>query len=405
MWGGNRHDGGALTLVPDRNVQAGIAGSLAVHLLVLLLMAGGMGAQLVQSWMIEEVLQEAPKEEIVEVFAEQFITEPEPEPEVKPEPEPEPEKKVAEEPPAPMPPEAAPKRYIRTTQNAGVDKAPKNAAFQSDRNTVASSRLAASPDGTMPLPTTQGMKTPTLELANRDFDKNGVEDGPPPGGAPVAATASINGAQGNAAAMPEKKAAESLREMMTEKADEDGPGDRLPLEVKKAETAVGPTGSNVPTPGMLAEGQGNANTPPGKLPAMRETADAQGEAMTTMTRTSEVHGTITNRGEEDSVDAEMTASGSYMKEVMGSLEKTWHLYRLLVPEAIAAGELEVQFYINKNGQAEEVQILTPPDKSDPRMIQFTMRAIQDFKKPAIPEALLADLPDGRFLVRCNVLLY
>ena len=85
--------------------------------------------------------------------------------------------------PPPKPPEPPkakqqPARYIRTTQNDDAPAPPTKSDFISDRNTVASAKLAPDANGDMPLPTTNGVNVPTLELANRDFNSK-VDDNAP----------------------------------------------------------------------------------------------------------------------------------------------------------------------------------------------------------------------------------
>ncbi|WP_265592481.1 hypothetical protein [Verrucomicrobium sp. BvORR034] len=95
-------------------------------------------------------------------------------PDVTAEPEPEPEPEPA---PTPEPEKTQPKQqYVRTTQNTESPEAPANAAFTSDRNTVASSKLLPDKNGEPGRPTTRGTDEPTLELANREYKDGEIKN-------------------------------------------------------------------------------------------------------------------------------------------------------------------------------------------------------------------------------------
>ena len=134
-----------VTLAQDRNIQTGLAGSFVIHALALLLLLWGFSTEAGKHLLPPPVVKEEPVQEVTMIFPEQLI-------------------------PAPLlPKEPPPKAYIRTTQNEGVAAAPKNAVFQSDRNTVAASKLPPKSDATLMMPTLNGNAPTTLELANRDY--------------------------------------------------------------------------------------------------------------------------------------------------------------------------------------------------------------------------------------------
>ena len=146
----------------NRTLSYGIAGSLAVHLLLFLLLAMWM-----QFPVLREVVRPPPEteKEVTLLFAQNIEEAPAPPP----------------EPPKPI---KAPERYVRTTQNAEAPAPPKKTDLVSDRNTVASAKLAPDPKGDAAMPTTDGVNVPTMELANRDHKdvklKNDSAPSPPP---------------------------------------------------------------------------------------------------------------------------------------------------------------------------------------------------------------------------------
>nr|MDH4455191.1 hypothetical protein [Verrucomicrobiota bacterium] len=145
-----------MTASPDKNLRIAITGSLVVHALLFLLLAWMFAGDAARKLWQQAVTP--PKEkEVTLLFPEQLI----PEPEVVP--------------PAPPPP---PKKevYIRTSQNETAAAAPKNAPFISDRNTTASTVKAPAPDATAPMPSMDGLKLPTKDMADRDHKDGELKD-------------------------------------------------------------------------------------------------------------------------------------------------------------------------------------------------------------------------------------
>jgi hypothetical protein len=74
------------------------------------------------------------------------------------------------------PPPPQKKESTSAPPRTNARTAPKNAAFISDRNTKAATVKAPFPDGTEPLPTMDGLKLPTRELADRDHRDGDLKD-------------------------------------------------------------------------------------------------------------------------------------------------------------------------------------------------------------------------------------
>ncbi|WP_218280199.1 hypothetical protein [Verrucomicrobium spinosum] len=111
---------------------------------------------------------QAPVEEETLIFPDDVPPEVTAELEPEPEPEPAPTPELEKTPPK--------QQYVRTTQNTESPEAPANAAFMSDRNTVASSKLLPEKNGEPGRPTTRGMDEPTLELANREYKDGEIKN-------------------------------------------------------------------------------------------------------------------------------------------------------------------------------------------------------------------------------------
>lgn len=415
-----------MTAHPDNNLRIAITGSLVLHALLFLLLAWMFAGEAARKlW--QQAMTPPKEKEITLLFPEQLI----PEPEMKP--------------PLPPPP---PKKeiYIRTAQNEAADSAPKNAAFIADRNTKAATVKAAAPDGTEPLPTMDGLKLPTRELADRDHRDGELKDDARPKAnqqAPVAmlqpqpqtppAPPSIlkpkDAAPPPQPVVPPQNVAKAVPEStpltkMMEEADKalaSVDKNRLSIEVKKAEPSPDTPPMpqkpepKTPTAREVAQTMPEAQQQPipkaipvmDDDPAVSPTRNQDPNAFTPFTRTTQTKGSISNRGNEAAVDAEETPKGRYIRQVTGQVEKKWHIYRLLRRDGVTYGSLEIVFYVNKKGKVEDLRVVNDKE-SNPVLTNFTLQAIRDAAIPPIPADVIPSLPmndQERLKIEYNVLIY
>jgi hypothetical protein len=415
-----------VTASPDKNLRIAITGSLVVHALLFLLLAWMFAGDAARKLWQQAVTP--PKEkEVMLLFPEQLIPEP------------------VMLPPAPPPP---PKKevYIRTSQNETAASAPKNAPFISDRNTTASTVKAPAPDATEPMPSMDGLKLPTKDMADRDHKDGELKDDaraktpagqvamlqpqPPTPPSPPSILKPKDAApppppvvpppQNVAKAVPEST---PLTKMMEEadKALASVDKNRLTIEMKKAERAEEsppmPQMKVPQTPPAREIAQTPPETPeqriPKAIPVMeaepitRTTPNQAPDSFVPFTRMQQTKGTISNRGSQVSVDAEESPKGRYIRQVTGQVEKKWHIYRLLRRDGVTYGSLEIVFYVNKNGKVEDLRVVNDKE-SNPVLTGFTIRAIRDAEIPPIPADVLPSLPmndQERLKVEYNVLIY
>lgn len=372
-----------VTLAENKTVQIGIAGSVAVHLFILLpLLAWIFAMNASMRWSRHSRVEE--EREMTLLFPEQAAE----------------LLKPAVPQPSPPPAKPAPKPFIRSSQNQAAPSPPQKTDFVSDRNTVAASEKAPAPDGTKPLPTMDGIERQTNELANRQFQdgKTPGETKPPPPMIPQPQPQMrppeperpkpqplIAKAE---AAPPSRKMMEELEKDLAKAEPE-----RLPLELKKAAPRDDPPEPQPAVKAIPAE-------PATAMPVAAKASDV----FTPETHTSKVKGTISNRGEA-AVNASETPMGRYMSIITSAVEKKWHLYRRRKLDAAAPGELSLRFFVNKAGRAEDLQITSDRSKADPRMTDFTLQAIMDAEIPPIPADLLPMLEKERVEIEYNVLIY
>jgi outer membrane biosynthesis protein TonB len=256
-----------------------------------------------------------------------------------------------------LPPAVKPKlsdmqKFMRTDGLNDTGAKPARTDFISDRNTTASAAQAPFPGATENMPTLTGGPKPTEHLRQQ----------------PKLAMA-LPETESNPLTAPASKPVAR----MIEDLDKGGPGVKptLDLQVKRA---VDPIAS-----------------PPKAEPASG--------FPTTM---GEVKGTITNKG-VDSVNAEATPVGRFMRQVTSSVEKQWHaLFRQRGSGQISSGYLKVSFFVNKEGQPEDLKFIEKT--GDAAVEDLTLEAILKANIPPIPKELLPALDGERLRVDYDILI-
>lgn len=345
----------AMTVTETRNLGYGVAGSLALHVLLFVVLAVWMGLEPVR-----RIMESVPEPVVTMVFAENVIS---PEPEA-------------------PPPQEAP-RYVRTTQNEEAPAPPAKADFISDRNTVAAAKLPSA-GGEAPAPTTKGVDIPAMELANRDYKDGAIKDdsalNPPP-----------------SPARPDPGAPGSK-----------SGGERLPLEVSRP-------GSTADAAAMLkSPEEDEKDVPPLKaIPIVHPPAPPappadtpprpQKDAFQPQTRVAEVKGTISNLGDEDSVNAVATPEGRYIRQVHAAIARRWHANMRARADLVNPGRIRVYFSISKDGKPEKIEFLS--DKRDLMLQDVTLTSILEAQLPPVPEEVLARMVGEHFPMQFNVVYY
>ena len=368
----------AVTHAETRTLGYGIAGSLALHVLIFCVLAFWMGLEPVQKMIkLEPVVEPA-------------VTMISPE-------------NVVEEPAKPVEPEQKKDRsFIRTSQNESKTDAPKNASFISDRNTAASAKVV-SEGGTAPMPTTQGIKTPTMELANREYKEGELKNDSAPVPPPMQQPAPPQ-PKPPKIAKKESAPAEKMMKELDEKIEMREGAEHLPIDVRK------PHDKNAlpePTPAMKTpEDEPLPKAIPVAPPPAPVTPRPEKNAYVPQTRTSEVKGTIRNQGVEDAVDAMETAEGKYMAEIQKRVGEKWHRYLAMTRnrDLSKPGVFAVTFVVNMDGSVHPEDISVRSDMGNVAIESIAVKAIREAKLPPIPTDLLRQLDRGRFSTGINFLI-
>lgn len=394
---GMRHRRRLVTHARDRNFQTGIVGSIAIHLVVLILLTWGLGSKAGRDFLREQELKKKAEPEVTLIFPEQVIVLPPPE--VKPK----------------------PKVFIRTSQNEESNVKPKNPAFISDRNTIAASESPPVPGALAPMPTLTGTAPDIRELVNRDYKDGEIKNDSAPTSLPQPTTppSILKPQQSPPTPPPQPQVAQAkpaptpltkMMEEMDQQEKEDKNKDRLPLEVRKPEPPTPPVEAPSPAPAIAPQVRVPEDMPPlMKMPTVddpvtRKTKNPEKDSMSPFTRTSKTEGSISREG-ENAVDAEATPEGKYMRQVVGAIEKKWGLYVRLGKDSLIPGSVQVRFFVDKKGTAQDLRILSKASDADPRTRELILRVVLDAQIPPIPPEVLSTLEDGRMKIEYEFIIY
>ncbi len=345
-----------MTNADNRILGYGVAGSLAMHVLLFCALALFMGMGRVNQ--IARSLPE-PEPVVTMVFPQD----------------------IKEMPPEEIPkPKPAPERYIRTTQNEDAAMAPGKADFVSDRNTIASAKLAPDPAGVAGMPTLNGVNIPTMELANREYKDGEIKND-------VAQPAP---AQPKPEAMPSESPPQKL---LTEGKE------HLPLEIRR------PGDPAEPAPEMKTPDEPPVPNAIAMAPSPAVDARSTKDSFAPQTRTSAAKGTLSNHGAEDAVNAAATVTGRYKRQVTSAIEKKWNQHRLLKADFVEPGKLRLHFFVDKKGKISAGDVSIVFNEANAVLTDFTIHSILEAEIPPIPQELLATLDKERFEIEYDVVVY
>ena len=252
-------------------------------------------------------------------------------------------------------------KFVRTSDDQESTDRPENAQFTSDRNTRAAARNAPAPGAVDPLPTMlAGQERPSLDLRTSPSTPDLALAEPQTESSPIRP-------------LPAKQVSQVIESL-----DREGPmvDTTLDLELKPALPISDPSPSPQPT--------------------------APQEGFTPPAQATQSRGSISTKG-ENSVDAEATPAGRFMRQVTSAVEKRWHeLFSRQKPDAGNAGYLKVRFYVSKDGKPQDLMFV---EKTGNALIEdLTLDAILKAEIPVMPKELVPLLEGGRLLVEYDIVI-
>jgi len=255
------------------------------------------------------------------------------------------------QPSVPVPVKVTPK-YISAVPQAPAQPKPKtDAAFESDKDSVAASEAA--PSGREAAPSLDGKEEKHIELQNQQYTEGKKEEQSAP---------------------PQQQA-----EKQTEKREETA--ELAPTPRADPELALIEKPRPKPAPEVLKK-----NTPAQK-PSTPSASGFQSE-----TRVTRLRGSISNRGRA-SVEANATPLGRYKKAVSDAIGSRWYYYVKSQMGLMNIGTVDIRFTILPNGKVKAPQILN--NSSNESFASVSLSAIVQAEIPPIPPEVEAVLENGR----------
>ena len=233
------------------------------------------------------------------------------------------------------------RRFAEANPAQEIAKPVENATFESDRNTRAASQEA--PEGTLPLPTQQGIEMPVVSVINQQYTEGEHRTDN--------ALPSVPQSQQQATQAPRPKPEIKPRESQL--------------------TLLQPTAALPSQPQVIT-----APRPEGYRPERRVTR---------------IKGGIGTAG-ASSVATASTPFGRYQQELADAIGKKWHPYVRREISFLNPGTAEFRFTVLPSGKVERIQLLHNTSNRSFEII--CSKAIADAVVPPIPEDLIPVLDDG-----------
>ncbi len=309
-------------------------------------------------------------------------------------------------------PSAPAETFIRTDDLPEVAPTPGTKRFISDRDTRASSAAVPDPAGAAHEISQEGIDVPAVEVIRREQVDGEEEETaataeaalaaatPPPPPSPPLPNERATPLREPAPSTPPPPPAENiaLAPEADVTIDPGKPAEKTPAPADDPRTEKKP-----PAPALR---DATALTPPPPVPLLeppRPSARPRPSGAVSQRRPTQLRGAISNQGPA-SVDAENTASGRYMRQVTSAIEAEWHRKRRAHADFVTYGTIKLEFYVNKRGQVESLQIKNR-DGANAVMQDFTLNAVLDAKIPPMPPGLGDLMENDRMLITYDIIVY
>jgi outer membrane biosynthesis protein TonB len=285
-------------------------------------------------------------------------------------------------PPTPTPPPKE-KDFIDSAEGQASEKAPEQAAFESDQNMVAASERPA--QSNEPLPSLEGDDLPGLTLQAQNLSLGPAKQPAPPSPAAQAQQQQQK---------PEQKSPQK-------------PEKPQPEKEKPNESKATPTPRPTPRPedselALLDPARPRPQQPqekpkpeiqkpqPPQQPSRPQTPGFQPER-----RVTRLTGGITNRGRA-SVDAIGTPLGRYKKALSDAIGSRWYYYVNDAMDMVSMGTVQMRFTVDAAGKVQNVRVLN--NTANEALASVSVRSIIEAEIPPIPKDIAPTLAGGQLEV-------
>lgn len=266
--------------------------------------------------------------------------------------------------PEPTPSPTPERRFFDSAQGEVTEKAPENAAFESDRNTAAASEQP--PQGNEARPSQSGEDSPDMSLRSQQLTLGPIrEPSPPSPASPPQPPEPRSTPTPTPAPTPEPTATPKP----TPKPEDAELGLLEPPKATPTPTPP-PRRPQPPTPPTVSR-------PPGYQP---------------QTRVTRLTGGISNRG-RSSVDSVSTPIGRYKKMLSDAIGSRWYYYVNDKLDFVGIGTVELRFVVLRSGKVDRVQVLR--NTSNESLASVSVTAVVAAEIPPIPPDVAELLEGGR----------
>jgi|SRR5579862_465388 len=276
---------------------------------------------------------------------------------------------------------------------AKANATPDRPLFESDINSRAASRLAAS--GMAPLPSQEGKERPFPEFESKKYSLGQQRQPPEMEMAPAPEPA--RGAQPEETPAPTpkpRKPEPSPRPLPTAT-----PKDILAMAASPTpEPAATP--DDIPKPTPVMHGARKQDLAMLVTPAPRRPRRPAYQPETEETR---VSGSISNLGSKPGADVISTPLGRYRKTIADAIGSRWYFYINQKMDLITVGSVHIKFYINERGRVEDIKILS--NSANGAFGDFSVQSVSEAELPPLPPDLAPKLQDGRLEVDYTFTIY
>jgi outer membrane biosynthesis protein TonB len=294
--------------------------------------------------------------------------------------EPEPIELTIVPPPPPRPTPKKEKDFFDSADGELSEKPPEDAVFESDRDTVASSRLPARSDD--PIPTTDGKDEQGLTLVARDLSL-----GPNKEPAPLSPASPAREPQ-----TPNEKKA---------KPEPTPPEEEKPSPTPKATPKPTPKPTPRPEDSELAmlDPSRPKPKPPEKKPEKKPEEPSRPSTPQTpgfqpQTRVTRLSGGISsNRRDKDSIASMATPLGRYKKKLSDAIGSRWYYYVNDMLDLVSVGTVQLRFVVRQDGRVEGVQVLQ--NSANESLASCSVRAIIEAEIPPMSKDVAEVLAGSR----------
>jgi outer membrane biosynthesis protein TonB len=282
------------------------------------------------------------------------------------------------EPPKPSPTPAK-KEFFDSAEGVESAKPPESATFESDKNTIAASKLP--PKSNEPTPTVEGKDDQGLTLVARDLSLGPAKQPSPP--------------------TPASPARQQQPPAKEEAKPEPTPPEKKPEEKPK------PTPPPKPTPrpedSELAMLDPTKPKPEPKKPEEKpkpeqpsQPSRPQPPAFQPQTRVTRLTGGISNQGDRASMASVATPLGRYKKQLSDAIGSRWYYYVNDIIDLVNVGTVQLRFVVRQDGKVEGVRVLG--NTSNESLASCSVRSIVEAEIPPMPKDVSAVLAGSKLEV-------